>query len=798
MKNFIVTSILIILFWCSGNSQIQIVGPDTTVCSGTTLSYSIELPATTGNPINLNLTDDQMSPNVNIGFPFTFYGNTYTQCAISSNNYIQFGVAGGGFSPWAINNPIPSLANPTNAIMFPWHDINPAVGGIIQYQTQGTAPNRVFIVQYCEVRMFSCTNLLFTTQNRIYEGSNRIETHITNKPICATWNNGRAIHGLHNANGTIAHVVPGRNFPSQWQTQLEGMSFIPDGPNNYIIQPIPYNPFVMIGVGTVTTTWMAFGQTVGTGINLNYTPTQSGYLYASVTGNACGPVSQKDSFFVDVINYQVDFNPNNPNPFLANTFTICQGDSVQLIGTSNIPNLTYTWQNTQNISNTNISNPWVNPPSTTTFTVNYQDSICFGESTIEVQVLDRPDVQITPANPEICIGSEIDLTASNATTYWWSPGNSLNTTNEPTVTANPTTTTTYTVIGRDDNGCYDTANVTLVVNPLPFFSLSSNPQEICINDSSIITASNSNLTYNWSGTSFTDINNQNILAFPTSTNTYTAEGTDTNGCVFSQTYDLVVNPNPEINFTVSPNGACAPGIFSFQDNSTVPGGTIIDRLWTFENNNFSKSSNPTITWPQPGSYDVSLTVTTDKGCTDTVTISDYVTVWPLPEAGFSFSPQEIFFDNPTVFFTDKSSGATQWEWTFGDGGSSINTNPTHIYNQIGSFLVNQTVFNEFGCSDQISILLEVQPNIFVYIPNAFTPNDDFRNEVFDIFGEGIEEYTVTIFNRWGDVVFSGKNEGWDGKINGESAKTDVYTYKIETIDVLGRQNIYQGKLNLIR
>lgn len=176
----------------------------------------------------LNLTDDQHSPVVPLGFTFCFNGSTYTHCVISSNNYISFnqGLAG-TWSPW-VTQPMPDNAVSTlhSSIMAPWQDIDPSMGGQIRYQTLGTAPNRRFVVSYLNVPMYSCTTQVYTSQTILYESSNCIGTFITQKPVCTTWNSGRAVHGLQNGNGSHATVVNGRNN-STWTASMQGMYFTP-------------------------------------------------------------------------------------------------------------------------------------------------------------------------------------------------------------------------------------------------------------------------------------------------------------------------------------------------------------------------------------------------------------------------------------------------------------------------------------------------------------------------------------------------------------------------------------------
>lgn len=178
----------------------------------------------------VTLTDDQHSGLVPIGFNFCFNGTTYTQCVISSNNYISFNPSvAGTFSPW-VTVTVPNLAPAEirNTILGPWQDLYPpaCAAGCIRYQTLGSAPNRRFVVSYLNVPMFSCTLLQFTSQMVLYEGSNCVGTFLQTKPVCATWNGGKAVHALHNGAGTQALVVAGRNNTS-WIATNEGRYFSP-------------------------------------------------------------------------------------------------------------------------------------------------------------------------------------------------------------------------------------------------------------------------------------------------------------------------------------------------------------------------------------------------------------------------------------------------------------------------------------------------------------------------------------------------------------------------------------------
>ena len=176
----------------------------------------------------VTLSDDWHSGIVNIGFSFCYNGTTYSRCVISSNNYITFDLTRANtYSSWqTVAVPTLAPAEVRTAILNPWQDIHPGVGGTITYQTLGVAPNRRFVVSYLNVPMFSCTSQLYTSQTVLYEGSNCIASYIASKPICTTWNSGHAVHALHNAAGTSATVVAGRNN-TQWTANNAGLLFVP-------------------------------------------------------------------------------------------------------------------------------------------------------------------------------------------------------------------------------------------------------------------------------------------------------------------------------------------------------------------------------------------------------------------------------------------------------------------------------------------------------------------------------------------------------------------------------------------
>ncbi|MBW6482530.1 MAG: T9SS type A sorting domain-containing protein [Vicingaceae bacterium] len=191
-----------------------------------------------GTNIALPIDDRFGSSYTPIGFTFCFDGFGFSQLLVSSNGYVIFdpiscasnlpstNAAPGGTSGWSISAAIPNTTDaPRNAILFPWQDINPALGGTIRYQTLGVTPNRRFVLTFDNVPYFDCPSLLFTGQLKLFETTNNIEMHITNKTTCSGWNGEDAILGLHNFNGTIARVPAGYNYPTNWNATNKAWRF---------------------------------------------------------------------------------------------------------------------------------------------------------------------------------------------------------------------------------------------------------------------------------------------------------------------------------------------------------------------------------------------------------------------------------------------------------------------------------------------------------------------------------------------------------------------------------------------
>ncbi len=184
-----------------------------------------------------------------------------------------------------------------------------------------------------------------------------------------------------------------------------------------------------------------------------------------------------------------------------------------------------------------------------------------------------------------------------------------------------------------------------------------------------------------------------------------------------------------------------------------------------------------------------------------------ITVYQHPSPDFTISPQPTTIYQPNITFTDKSTdpyGIVSWSWNFNDPlndtGSTLQ-NPSHAYGDTGIYCPMLTVTNIHGCVDSISHCLVISPQYSMYIPDAFSPNGDTKNDIFLPTGEYINQFSLNIFDRWGMKIFSTTDmyKGWDGKAaSGKLCQEDTYIYLIVITDNLGKKHSYLGKVTLIK
>lgn len=280
--------------------------------------------------------------------------------------------------------------------------------------------------------------------------------------------------------------------------------------------------------------------------------------------------------------------------------------------------------------------------------------------------------------------------------------------------------------------------------------------------------------------------------------------TDVNGCRASITKIISYFPAPAL-IVIAPSAftGCRPAEIFF-DNLSFPIDETYDIRWDFGDGGTGTEISPTHIYDAVGVYTVSVSITSPIGCrTDTV-FNDLIRVLPSPVAGFIYSPDDPTSINRTVNFSDRSEGANRWFWDFGDGATSILSNPVHPYRDTGMFVVTQIVTHPSGCKDTASLTLDVRPEVRFFLPNAFTPNGDGLNDVYKGTGimEGAVGFSMTIWNRWGEMIFESSNpdEGWNGrKFNsGADAPNGVYVVLVRFFGPRGDPFEIKGFATVVR
>lgn len=290
---------------------------------------------------------------------------------------------------------------------------------------------------------------------------------------------------------------------------------------------------------------------------------------------------------------------------------------------------------------------------------------------------------------------------------------------------------------------------------------------------------------------------------PTTTTTYTVTVTD--GCTtpaVSAVTMVEVNALPVVSFTPIPASGCAP-LEVFFDNGTVTTTPGAFYTWHFGDNTNSNDFEPLHLYTEPGSYTVTLKALSAEGCMQTLTVPNAVVVYPVPVASFRATPPIATILNPLIGFTDTGHGANSWWWDFGDQ-SPLNTeqNPSHSYPATGLYEVILYVQNQYGCRDTARGQVVIEGVSTVYIPNAFSPNNDGINDYFNVQGIGLDAVEMSIYNRWGQIVFTSDNtaKGWDGfdLYSGTQCPIGVYVYKVTVKSFKGDTREYTGRVTLVK
>jgi len=405
------------------------------------------------------------------------------------------------------------------------------------------------------------------------------------------------------------------------------------------------------------------------------------------------------------------------------------------------------------------------------------------------------------------MGQTATLTASATQgtpgyTYHWNNGDIAQ-----NIYVEPNTTTEYCVYAQDSENCVsDNLCTTVNVYDPISLSVSSDLNQICPGEPVVISTITDGGNGNYIITLDSTVINTPYTIYPAQSVTYNITASDNcgsptdNGTISINVLDL-----PPNSFQPDIFKGCRPLTVNFTETNNDNGQTY---LWDFgDDNSYNTSSlkNPKHVFENPGTYDITLTVTSIEGCENIDVIEDLIIVYDLPIAKFDAKPEIASVIKPIIDFENLSTGAVEYHWFFGDGDSSLTANPSHTYAaREQNYLVELRVNSQEECKDTVYLDVRIKDEYTFYAPTAFSPDGDNINDKFFIKGHNIdaEKYKLIIYNRWGEEIFvtEDPNDEWDGKVQGTNSvcKLGTYTWLAIFKDEAGIEHAETGAVTIIR
>ena len=442
--------------------------------------------------------------------------------------------------------------------------------------------------------------------------------------------------------------------------------------------------------------------------------------------------------------------------------------------------------------------------------------------TIEVYPLVESNFDINDTSGCHPFTANFTSLSTNAQLYAWDFGDGAS-----DVIANPThiyqnTTTanvSYTVslIVTSPEGCPDTVDQQITVYPQPVAAFTATPVNQKFPNATVSFNNLSNpgtWSYDWEfGDGATETlqvpNDYTYQTWGTFTLTLVVRSAN---CSDTAQQIVVIDPPRAVVAFVGNGKGCKPLTVEFENQSEYGQSYI----WNFGDGGISTLETPgPYTYYNAGTYSINLSVLGPDGDLVTMVKVDSVVVHEVSEAYFDLAPSEVVVPTQPVNFYNLSQNADQYVWDFGDGTTSTEEDPEHYYQEPGWYTVRLLTDNEFGCPDSFvideAVFADNKGSIefpTAFIPDPSGPNggsydpNSFRNDIFFPVFEGVIEYHLMIFNRWGEIIFETKEigRGWDGyhQLTGQILQQDVYVWRANVTFANQQTQELAGEVTLLR
>lgn len=564
--------------------------------------------------------------------------------------------------------------------------------------------------------------------------------------------------------GQLGGLLTGLQFPQSNIVAGNGSA----GPNQFVCQgavaPIT-------ATGGVSYSWTpAAYLSATTGANVTASPTATGaYNYSVTITDASGCYSYA-GVMVTVV--------NSLTANAGSDVTVCSGNNATLIGSGG---QTYTWSPSTGLINpTNYTTTFtLTAPGVYNYTLTASSGSCSPSAdAVMITVNPAPVPTLSGySNATVCSGSSVPINVSGATNFSWSPAGGLNAVTGSSVVANPSVTTVYTLTGINGNsGCpkISSVSITISVNSLPTVSVAPSSISICAGSTTTLSALCSSasqpVNYLWQpSTGLSSSVTQQVSAGPAASTSYTVTATDTNGCFRTAQGKININALPVI--TVSSDQTICNGA-----SATLSAGGGNSYNWSPAT---SPSNAPIVKASPANPTTYTVTGTDQNGCSGTAMVK--ITTSPVVVT----SQNATITQGQSVTLSVVTNG-THYNWTPG-ATLSCNTCSAATASPPATTLYQVTVTDDNGCSRMDTIVVTVLENRCggdVFVPNAFSPNNDGQNEILylkTLNSNCIQTMLFEIYDRWGTRVFESTNvaNGWDGKMQGKENNTAVFVYRLQ-------------------
>lgn len=524
---------------------------------------------------------------------------------------------------------------------------------------------------------------------------------------------------------------------------------------------------------------------------------------ASEVGQDGRKISNGNDFAID--NIRVSPCLAEVSIFSQTQFPICNGDSIFISSTisGNSDFNAYQWQIRSDTSSTweNLNEAQSSNLTLTSLDYRREVRVIVARNERELlhshcsQVSDPLVIQAVSAIPlsvsndtTICLGDTIELEASSEddVSYRWTDEFGNISSNERYLSVSPSLNTDFFVEAQNELECTNSDTVSIGISTSNVQLMALGDTLVCQGDSVELIASGGT-RYQWlPSESLSDPSIANPIASPLETTSYLVSIINEEGCESLKTINiLVVEPNLEAitrDTIICKGESLTLGIENGGERYRWSTGQI--------------ASGITVYPIESAQYWVLPSVL--SACSNDTMYID-ITVAERPIAIFSIDTSQGV--QPfTVQFQNQSKFATEAIWDFGDGFSSTSYDPIHTYQADGSYEVKLSVSGLGGCQDSVhGQFIEVIPPT-IYLPNAFTPNDDGHNDKFHFSISGIRDISISIFDKWGKLIVTSfqPDFSWDGTLNDHSLPEGVYVITIQGNFMNGKPFKQASTISLIR